>query len=135
MTTARLLPIINAAGCLVLVGFIFFQWFGGKVLNEKLHGMEAKPTLADMMDPGVTVIAQQGEIAGSLLGHEHECHDRLDIHHAAGDHSGAPRLFLQAYQWPEVDRPRHGPILEHRVGRSNQTSFNTRLSKIIKISD
>jgi chromosome segregation ATPase len=42
VTTARLLPIINAAGCLVLVGFIFFQWFGGKVLNEKLHGMEAK---------------------------------------------------------------------------------------------
>ena len=42
MTTARLLPIINATGCLVLVGFMFVQWAGGSALSKKLHEMEAK---------------------------------------------------------------------------------------------
>jgi peptidoglycan hydrolase CwlO-like protein len=33
----RVLPILNAVGCLVLAGFIVVQWFGGKMLSEELH--------------------------------------------------------------------------------------------------
>ena len=42
MTAARLLPIINAVGCVVLVAFILVQWIGGNVLNKKLHEVETK---------------------------------------------------------------------------------------------
>ena len=33
----KVLPIINAIGCVVLVGFILIQWFGGQVLSKELH--------------------------------------------------------------------------------------------------
>jgi peptidoglycan hydrolase CwlO-like protein len=36
----KVLPIINAVGCIVLVGFILVQWFGGQLLSKELH--EAK---------------------------------------------------------------------------------------------
>jgi peptidoglycan hydrolase CwlO-like protein len=36
----KVLPIINAVGCVVLVGFILVQWFGGQLLSKELH--EAK---------------------------------------------------------------------------------------------
>lgn len=32
----KVLPIVNAIGCVVLVGFILIQWFGGETLREKL---------------------------------------------------------------------------------------------------
>ena len=42
MTTARLLPIINAAGCVLLVGLVVVQWHGGAVLAKKVHNVEVK---------------------------------------------------------------------------------------------
>lgn len=33
----KVLPIINAVGCVVLVGFILIQWFGGQLLKDELH--------------------------------------------------------------------------------------------------
>lgn len=40
MTTARLLPIINAVGCLVLIAFILIQWLDDSALNKKLNSVE-----------------------------------------------------------------------------------------------
>lgn len=37
MTPARTLPIVNAVGCLVLVGFILVQWFEGRTVSKELH--------------------------------------------------------------------------------------------------
>ena len=37
MTSNRLLPVINALGCLLLVGFIVIQWFGSQKLATQLH--------------------------------------------------------------------------------------------------
>ncbi len=37
MIPARTLPIVNAAGCLVLAGFILVQWFDGKSVAKDLH--------------------------------------------------------------------------------------------------
>ncbi len=42
MTTAKVLPIVNAVGCVVLVGFILIQWVGGSALGKKLHETESK---------------------------------------------------------------------------------------------
>ncbi len=42
MTTAKVLPIVNAAGCVVLVGFILLQWAGGSALGKKLHETESR---------------------------------------------------------------------------------------------
>jgi len=39
------LPIINAVGCVVLVGFILIQWFGGRVLDKKLHDAQEREIL------------------------------------------------------------------------------------------
>jgi peptidoglycan hydrolase CwlO-like protein len=38
----KVLPIVNAVGCIVLVGFILIQWFGGEMLREKLHEAESR---------------------------------------------------------------------------------------------
>ena len=35
--SARLLPILNALGCLILTGFIFLQWRGGHALENQLR--------------------------------------------------------------------------------------------------
>lgn len=40
-----MLPIINAVGCVVLVGFILIQWFGGRVLDKKLHDAQEREIL------------------------------------------------------------------------------------------
>jgi peptidoglycan hydrolase CwlO-like protein len=33
----RLLPLLNAVGCVVLAGFILVQWFDGKNVEKQLH--------------------------------------------------------------------------------------------------
>lgn len=37
MSSARLLTILNAVGCLLLAGFILIQWRGGEALSRELH--------------------------------------------------------------------------------------------------
>ncbi len=41
----RSLPIINAAGCIVLAGFILIQWFGGQALDKELHDAKRREIL------------------------------------------------------------------------------------------
>lgn len=45
MNVARFLPFVNAAGCLVLVGFIFVQWRGGQELSRQLHQSRSREIL------------------------------------------------------------------------------------------
>lgn len=44
--TVKVLPILNAAGCLFLVGFIFVQWKGGQDLQSELHEARKNEILA-----------------------------------------------------------------------------------------
>lgn len=41
----RSLPIVNAVGCVVLVGFILIQWFGGQKLDHELHETKSREIL------------------------------------------------------------------------------------------
>lgn len=41
----RSLPIVNAVGCVVLVGFILIQWFGGQQLDQQLHEAKSREIL------------------------------------------------------------------------------------------
>ncbi len=45
MSTARFLPLINAIGCVVLVGFILIQWRGGQALSRELHESRSREIL------------------------------------------------------------------------------------------
>ncbi len=45
MNVARVLPVLNAIGCLVLAGFIFIQWRGGQALSEELHESRSREIL------------------------------------------------------------------------------------------
>lgn len=45
MISNRTLPIVNAAGCVLLVGFILVQWFGGQSLREQLHEARSREIL------------------------------------------------------------------------------------------
>lgn len=45
MSAARLLPVLNAIGCLVLVGFILVQWRGGQSLSRELHESRSREIL------------------------------------------------------------------------------------------
>lgn len=45
MSTTRLLPVLNAIGCLVLVGFIFIQWRGGQMLSRELYESRSREIL------------------------------------------------------------------------------------------
>ncbi|MEK7954044.1 hypothetical protein WKV53_26240 [Luteolibacter sp. Y139] len=40
-----MLPIVNAVGCIVLVGFILFQWFDGRALGDELHQAKTREIL------------------------------------------------------------------------------------------
>jgi peptidoglycan hydrolase CwlO-like protein len=40
-----MLPIVNAVGCVVLVGFILVQWFGGQKLDHELHEAKSREIL------------------------------------------------------------------------------------------
>lgn len=42
MNVARFLPLVNAAGCLVLAGFIVVQWRGNQELSRELHGSRSR---------------------------------------------------------------------------------------------
>jgi peptidoglycan hydrolase CwlO-like protein len=41
----KVLPIVNAVGCIVLVGFILIQWFGGQLLSKELHEARSREIL------------------------------------------------------------------------------------------
>lgn len=43
--SARLLPILNALGCLILVGFILVQWHGGQSLQNQLFASQTQSIL------------------------------------------------------------------------------------------
>lgn len=45
MIPVRLLPIVNAIGCLVLAGFILVQWFDGKSVEKDLHEARSQTIL------------------------------------------------------------------------------------------
>lgn len=45
MSAARFLPVLNAIGCLVLVGFILVQWRGGQALSRELHEARSREIL------------------------------------------------------------------------------------------
>ncbi len=45
MNAARLLTVLNAAGCLVLAGFILIQWRGGQALSRELHDSRSREIL------------------------------------------------------------------------------------------
>jgi peptidoglycan hydrolase CwlO-like protein len=45
VSTARLLPVLNAIGCLVLVGFILVQWRGGQALSRELYESRSREIL------------------------------------------------------------------------------------------
>ena len=45
MNSARLLTVLNAAGCLVLAGFILIQWRGGQALSHELHESRSREIL------------------------------------------------------------------------------------------
>jgi chromosome segregation ATPase len=45
VNVARVLPVLNAIGCLVLAGFIFIQWRGGQALSEELHESRSREIL------------------------------------------------------------------------------------------
>jgi len=42
---ARLFPILNAVGCVILTGFILLQWFAGKTVAEDLHKSRSQTIL------------------------------------------------------------------------------------------
>jgi hypothetical protein len=45
LNAARLLTVLNAAGCLVLAGFILIQWRGGQALSRELHDSRSREIL------------------------------------------------------------------------------------------
>ena len=45
MSTTRLLPVLNAIGCVVLVGFILVQWRGGQALSRELYESRSREIL------------------------------------------------------------------------------------------
>lgn len=63
---SRVLPILNAVGCLVLVGFIFLQWFGGQQLEKDLHESKSRAILEynGRAEAEKRVAQLEGDIAG-----------------------------------------------------------------------
>lgn len=66
MTASRFLPWLNAAGCLVLVGFILLQWRGGQALTRQLHESRSREILESnaRMDAEKAVAQLQSDLDG-----------------------------------------------------------------------
>lgn len=66
MTASRFLPWLNAAGCVVLVGFILLQWRGGQALTRQLHESRSREILESnaRLEAEKTVRQLQSDLEG-----------------------------------------------------------------------
>ena len=64
--SARLLPILNAVGCLVLAGLILAQWHGGQTLEDQLRDARGRTSEAmnARLDAEKRVARLQSDIDG-----------------------------------------------------------------------